>query len=102
MNHSIACRIECELTDGKKIYYVEKTFRLPCWLQEGMELDLVLWAFPKVASVTTNPLDCTQSALLEGAIQCEPHKLADLLNEWLADGWIVCGEDTYITTNDVG
>jgi hypothetical protein len=89
----VTCVVCFELTDGDKIYNMEKTFRLPCWMQEGMRLDLGYWAWPEVSYVTTNPATCEQHAHVSGSLKREPNELESSLKDLKELGWIVESED---------
>jgi len=84
------------LSDGVKAYNMEKIFPLPCWLTEGMQLDLNLWAWPEVSYVTTNPMTCEQHALLRDDLKCQgADELGETLKLWIDDGWSIESEDYY-------
>jgi len=90
------CRVEFVLTDGSHIYNMEKTFQLPCWMQEGMKLEFDLWSSPEVSYVTTDPMRCTQNALLRNDLKCRnAEDLRATLKLWIADDWAIESEDCY-------
>ena len=89
----ITCRIEFALTDGVKVYNMEKYFPVPSWLQEGMRIALDGWSPVVLSYVITDVANCTQTAYIEEDSIWEPHELDAELSRWIAAGWNVESED---------
>ena len=92
----VMCRVEWEHHDGRRIRYMEKWYRLPCWLNVGMRISSdVLCCGQKVESASVNLERCEQWVYLTKRKHDTPEELDETVASLLEDGWIVESEDSY-------
>ncbi len=92
----IKCLFEWEISDGKRIKYMEKTYELPCFIQEGTRISNDILDFGQtVHGVSVNLESMQQHAYIDKYRSVEPGEMDTIVESLISDGWSVESEDSY-------
>jgi hypothetical protein len=91
-NRLIECRVNLELSYGKRREWLYKKFEIPCWLQVGMTLELDEWSQPVITVSSICLENWSQDVCVSDEAKDE-EEFAAALESFKSNGWFVLDEE---------